>query len=118
MDAAGIFVYAFAAVRLNATDALNAMALIYTKMRPPMTSRAEELTEEPKLGQWLRGIYASKDNPQRDGMYVETIRRTGRLNPGKFYRITDGKGRFWSYPANSVAAIPAPVAAIKSEPMP
>ncbi len=27
----------------------------------------------PKLGDWMRGIYASADNPIRDGMYVETI---------------------------------------------
>lgn len=54
---------------------------------------------QPKLGDWMRGIYASVGNPIRDGMYVETIVRTGRLNHGKFYRLTNGNGKFWMFPA-------------------
>lgn len=57
---------------------------------------------EPKFGEWLRGIYASESNPRRDGMYVRTIHRKGRMNPGKFYELTDGNGAFWMYPAQSV----------------
>ena len=53
----------------------------------------------PKFGQRIRGVWASVDNPIRDGYFVEVVRRTGRLNPGVFYRITDGKGRFWEYNA-------------------
>lgn len=49
----------------------------------------------------IRGIYASKDNPQRDGVYVRTLRRHGKLNPGIYYEVTDGKGNFWEYPADS-----------------
>lgn len=63
------------------------------------------LKREPKFGDRLRGIYASPNNPQRDGIYVETIHRTGRLNPGKHYRLTNGKGSFWIYPAESVTPI-------------
>ena len=66
------------------------------------------LTSKPKFGEWLRGIYASESNPQRDGMYVRTIRRTGRMNPGTFYEMTDGNGRFWQYPAQSVERVAAP----------
>ena len=61
---------------------------------------------QPKLGDWMRGIYASVDNPIRDGMYVETIYRTGRLNPGKFYRLTNGKGKFWMHPAEATVFFP------------
>ena len=62
---------------------------------------------EPKFGEWLRGIYASESNPRRDGMYVRTIHRKGRMNPGKFYEVTDGNGAFWMYPAQSVERIAA-----------
>ena len=62
---------------------------------------------EPKFGEWLRGIHASESNPHRDGMYVRTIHRKGRMNPGKFYELTDGNGAFWMYPAQSVERIAA-----------
>ena len=61
---------------------------------------------KPQFGDWLRGIYASEDNPQRDGIYVETIIRKGRMNPGTYYRLTDGKGNFWEYEAKDT--IPTP----------
>jgi hypothetical protein len=59
----------------------------------------------PRFGDRMRGIYASESNPQRDGFYVETIRRRGRLNKGSSYRLTDGNGRFWEYPVDSVVLI-------------
>lgn len=63
---------------------------------------------EPNFGKWMRGIHASPDNPHRDGMFVETIRRrSGRMNSGVYYRLTDGKGRFWEYPRASVIDHPA-----------
>jgi hypothetical protein len=61
----------------------------------------------PRFGDWVRGIYASETNPIRDGMYVETIRRTGRTNPGKWYRLTDGKGKFWEFEAKSTIMLSA-----------
>lgn len=57
---------------------------------------------EPEFGERLRGIYAGEGNPHREGFYVRTVRRTGRLNPGKFYELTDKKGHFWQYPASAV----------------
>lgn len=66
----------------------------------------DEFKRQPKLRDWMRGIYASPDNPIRDGMYVETIVRMGRLNPGKFYRLTNGKGKFWMYPAHATIFLP------------
>ena len=65
---------------------------------------------EPKFGEWLRGIYASESNPHRDGMYVRTIRRTGKLNPGVHYEVTDGNGKFWQYPVQSVERLATPSA--------
>jgi len=58
--------------------------------------------KHPKFGQKVRGIYASVDNPYRDGYFVEVVRRTGRMNPGVWYRLTDAHGRFWEYKDDSV----------------
>ena len=71
----------------------------------------DQQAREPKFGEWLRGIYASERNPTRDGMYVRTIRRTGKFNPGKSYELTDGNGLFWEYPAQSVERLDRTIAA-------
>lgn len=63
----------------------------------------------PKFGDWIRGNFASERNPIRDGMYVETIRNTGRLNHGTFYRLTDGRGKFWMFEAKNTTRLPAPI---------
>ena len=77
-----------------------------------MTADVELLPlPEPAFGEWLRGIYASESNPLREGMYVRTIRRTGKLNPGVHYEVTDGNGKFWQYPAQSVERLATPPAA-------
>jgi hypothetical protein len=58
---------------------------------------------KPVFGERVRNTMAGDGNPQRDGMYVRTIRRTGRLNHGTWYEITDGKGAFWqSRPENTL----------------
>jgi hypothetical protein len=61
----------------------------------------------PIFGEQIMGIWASETNPQRVGRYVETIRQTGRLNPGVWYRLTDGRGRFWKYEASQTLFVPA-----------
>ena len=58
-----------------------------------MAMGTEKIT--PKFGQTICMIYASDDNPQKYGIYVETIVRRGKLNPGFNYRITNGRGDFW-----------------------
>lgn len=58
-------------------------------------------TRPPKFGEWMRGVWASKSNPHRDGMFVRTVRRTGRVNNGTWHELTDGKGNFWQYEAKS-----------------
>jgi hypothetical protein len=49
----------------------------------------------PSFGQWFKNVYASDDNPIRFGAYVRTIVRRGRFNPGRYYELTDMKGKFW-----------------------
>lgn len=68
----------------------------------PEPKYSDAKIRKPVFGEWIRGVYASESNPHRDGMYVRTIRRTGRMNPGTSYEITDGKGDFWEYPRESV----------------
>lgn len=64
----------------------------------------------------IRSKYASEDNPQREGVFVETVRRKGRMNPGIYLRVTDTKGKFWEYPVDSVEIKqPAPAAAQSGE---
>jgi hypothetical protein len=65
-------------------------------------------SRKPVFGEWLRGIWAGDKNPHRDGQYVRTIRRTGRFNPGTFYELTNGRGAFWEYPAESTVFILPP----------
>ena len=59
----------------------------------------KETGSTPKFGQArIISIHASVDNPHKIGIFVEVIRRRGRMNPGKHYRVTDGKGDFWEVP--------------------
>lgn len=65
---------------------------------PLSVEGAKAPVEEPRFCDWLMGVYASPDNPHRSGMYVRTIKRTGRvMNPGVWYELTDGKGDFWAF---------------------
>jgi hypothetical protein len=79
---------------------------------PPSTSPAPlSITEEkidtasPVFGAWYRNSYASDTNPHRDGRYVRTITRKGRLNPGVYYELTDGHGAFWESPKPALVAV-------------
>jgi hypothetical protein len=65
-------------------------------------------SRQPQFGDWLRGIWASQNNPIRDGRYVKTVRRTGRLNHGTFYELTDGHGKFWRFTASETVFIEPP----------
>ena len=50
----------------------------------------------------VRGVFAGPTNPIREGIFVEHIRRTGKMNPGSTVRLTDGKGLFWEFPIGNV----------------
>jgi hypothetical protein len=68
----------------------------------------DKKVEQPKFGDWMRNTHASADNPIRDGHYVRTITRTGRvMNPGTCYELTDGKGKFWQTSPEFLVASPA-----------
>lgn len=58
-----------------------------------------------KFGQRVRGIFASDDNPHKNGYFVRSGFRKGRLNPGMYYEITDGNGDFWTTPPENVEVI-------------
>lgn len=68
-------------------------------------------TKHPKFGDWVRGNFASENNPIRDGMFVRVVRRSGRMNPGVFYELTDGKGKFWQFLAKETTRLPDRLAA-------
>lgn len=57
--------------------------------------------KHPRFGDRIRGIYAGETNPQREGTFVEVVRRKGLMNSGVFYRLTDERGTFWLYPAEN-----------------
>lgn len=54
----------------------------------------------PRFGDIVENAWASIDNPTRVGLFVREIRRTGRLNRGRFFEVTDGHGRFWQVMAD------------------
>ncbi|MNQ36905.1 hypothetical protein D3C85_504330 [compost metagenome] len=68
----------------------------------------------PKFGDIVENGWASDDNPTRRGFFVREFKRTGKLNPGRTWEITDGKGKFWEFKPSdigerlSVSAAPAP----------
>lgn len=49
----------------------------------------------PKFGATVTNLVASKDNPHRTGYFVRAGHATGRMNPGPWWEITDGRGAFW-----------------------
>ena len=51
---------------------------------------------QPAFGEWVENTVASPSNPIRFGRFVRVVRRPhGRMNPGKWWEVTDGKGEFW-----------------------
>lgn len=49
----------------------------------------------PAFGATVTNHLASVENPRRRGYFVRAGRRTGRLNPGVWWELTDGRGDFW-----------------------
>lgn len=56
-----------------------------------------ELIPTPKFGDLVENGWASEGNPTRRGYFVQSFRRTGRMNPGLTWEITDGRGKFWEF---------------------
>lgn len=72
-----------------------------------MTHSADQPTAgvalKPKFGDLVENGWASEGNPTRRGFFVREFRRTGRLNPGLTWEITDGKGKFWEFKPSVIA---------------
>jgi hypothetical protein len=49
----------------------------------------------PRFGDLIENGWASTENPHRFGTFVRAGRRTGRLNPGPYWELTDRNGTFW-----------------------
>lgn len=65
----------------------------------------------PKFGDLIENGYASEDNPTRRGYFVRAFRRTGKLNAGLTWEVTDRKGKFWTLPVHGndrLIVTPAP----------
>ena len=59
----------------------------------------------PRFGDRFVNTVASLDNPRRTATFVRIVRRTGRLNRGTWWEMTDGQGDFWlSNPVHMVVA--------------
>jgi hypothetical protein len=52
-------------------------------------------TLNPKFGDIIENGLAGDVNPHRVGIFVRTGYRKGRMNPGKYFVMTDGKGEFY-----------------------
>ncbi len=64
-----------------------------------MTRQADS---QPSFGDRLLNPAASVGNPTRIGVFVETIVRRGRMNPGRWARLTDKQGLFWEVMQDSL----------------
>lgn len=51
-----------------------------------------------RFGDTIENGWASEDNPTRVGFFVREGRRTGRMNAGRYFEVTDGHGKFWELP--------------------
>jgi hypothetical protein len=54
-----------------------------------------------RFGDLIVNGWASESNPTRVGYFVREGRRTGRMNPGRYFEVTDGNGKFWELPLDS-----------------
>lgn len=59
-----------------------------------------------KFGDKVMNLSAGEANPYKRGIFVREFVRQGRLNPGRTYEMTDGKGDFWECKPDSI--VPAP----------
>jgi hypothetical protein len=71
------------------------------KRANPMSEQGHTAELKPCFGDIIENGWASENNPTRVGYFVREGRRTGRLNPGRYFEVTDGKGKFWNLPLDS-----------------
>lgn len=77
----------------------------------PLQERQREMRElaakvnagrKPEFGDLMMNPWASDGNPHRDGFFVRVTSKTGRVNPGIWYEMTDRKGSFWEVNGNTM----------------
>lgn len=71
------------------------------EVESPAVGEGPDVKLRPKFGDLLENGWAGEGNPRRIGIFVRTLIRTGRLNPGRYFVMTDGKGDFWEQGAES-----------------
>lgn len=80
----------------------------------PFTAGPRPDLKTPAFGDIVENGWASEDNPTRRGYFVRAFRRTGRMNAGLKWEITDGKGKFWELMPlgdHRISVSPTPLAA-------
>lgn len=60
----------------------------------------------PAFGTRVVNTVASVSNPQRIGLFVRVVRRTGRTNAGTWWEMTDGHGKFWQVQPEHLVVAP------------
>ena len=70
----------------------------------------------PTFGQWVEDRLASKSNPTHHGMFVRAGRTPhGGMN-GRWWELTDGRGKFWQTIPDNCDVLPSVSAAINIKP--
>jgi hypothetical protein len=63
---------------------------------PSKYKDTEAMRTVPKFGDWFTNTVAGEGNPRRHAIFVRAGRTPhGRMNPGPWWEMTDGKGAFW-----------------------
>ena len=63
------------------------------------------MDRKPCFGDRVINTFAGAANPHREGIFVRSIHRLGKLNPGEWYQCTNGKGDFWEIDPRSLEIV-------------
>ena len=63
------------------------------------------MDRKPCFGDRVINTFAGAANPHREGVFVRSIHRLGKLNPGEWYQCTNGKGDFWEIDLRSLEIV-------------
>jgi hypothetical protein len=74
----------------------------------PASSPTGDTAGKPRFGDKVRNPWTEPDNPLHLSTFVRVVHRNGHMNPGTWWEVTDGKGRFWQLKAEDSELIPAP----------
>jgi len=63
------------------------------------------MDRKPCFGDRVINTFAGAANPHREGVFVRSINRLGKLNHGEWYQCTNGKGDFWEIDPRSLEIV-------------